>query len=422
MVWGDHDNRFKELNSQLLKECNQLDWTGHAGHAVSGTSNPAFENPEEAMWVDEDDVMAVTAQSSGQTLKQLAGLHGQHGIARVPSDPRRAAAMAASARLASAANSPTSSRSVSPEASRAGGDESPQEADSALLCSRSAVVAAGAEIAINPDADIASMGHRDPSTEQAEDAMRALGSMEFAGQAAELQLHNPAANKPMSELGPGQQPAVMPSQLPHQQIGNKTTTLASSSQPMDNAPSGVMHTQSDSGKVPESQHQAALLHTQHAQHGQRGDDQLQAAAEDHHTSQADLPPSQQQGDSPQQYTAVHQEAAALDDHMSQADLPASQQPQPQGPVHHRGDSSQLQTAADQEAVGQQDDSSQVQTAADQEAGGQQDDYTMDADPDDPAVQRYRQAEAAIAQLKFEAGASGQQSALQTLSKILQVWV
>lgn len=27
MVWGDHDARFKALNSQLLKECAELDWT-----------------------------------------------------------------------------------------------------------------------------------------------------------------------------------------------------------------------------------------------------------------------------------------------------------------------------------------------------------------------------------------------------------
>ena len=47
---------------------------------------------------------------------------------------------------------------------------------------------------------------------------------------------------------------------------------------------------------------------------------------------------------------------------------------------------------------------------------------MDADPDDPAVQRYMQAEAAIAQLKSEDGAFAQHSALEILSKILQVWV
>ena len=27
MVFGEHDNNFKELNSQLLRECGALDWT-----------------------------------------------------------------------------------------------------------------------------------------------------------------------------------------------------------------------------------------------------------------------------------------------------------------------------------------------------------------------------------------------------------
>ncbi len=31
MVWGEHDNNFKQLNSQLLKSCTQLDWTAQPG-------------------------------------------------------------------------------------------------------------------------------------------------------------------------------------------------------------------------------------------------------------------------------------------------------------------------------------------------------------------------------------------------------
>lgn len=31
MVWGDHDNNFKQLNSQLLREAAQLDWTAQPG-------------------------------------------------------------------------------------------------------------------------------------------------------------------------------------------------------------------------------------------------------------------------------------------------------------------------------------------------------------------------------------------------------
>ena len=77
---------------------------------------------------------------------------------------------------------------------------------------------------------------------------------------------------------------------------------------------------------------------------------------------------------------------------------------------------------DHEAAGCQGDPIHQQTAGGQEAAGQQHDNAMDEDPADPAVQRYRQAKVAIAQLKSEAGVSGQQSALQTLSTILQVFV
>lgn len=371
MVWSEHDNRFKELNSQLLKECSQMDWTSHAGHAVSGTTEPSFENPAEPTWVDEDDVMAVTAQSSGQTLRQLAG-SGQHDLARVSSDPRRAAAMAASARLGSAANSPNSSRAASPEALRAGGHESPVEADSG---SRSAA----AEVAINPDADIASMGHRDPSTEQAEDAMRALGSMDFEQQAAALQSQHSAASNLTPELSAVQQPLDVLSQGPHQQHDDKMDTAASANESKDDPSSDVRPSS-------ESQHQGAPHQTQHAQHAQQEEGAHQAAASDHPMPEALLPPSQ------------HPQAGA---------------------EQQLGDSSQIHTAVDQEAAG---DSSYQQKAGGEEAVGQQDDYPMHADPDDPAVQRYRQAEAAIAQLKSEAGALAQQSALETLSKILQVWV
>ena len=34
-VYGEHDSDFKQLNSQLLKECHAMDWTSGAGHASS---------------------------------------------------------------------------------------------------------------------------------------------------------------------------------------------------------------------------------------------------------------------------------------------------------------------------------------------------------------------------------------------------
>ena len=383
MVWGEHDNRFKELNSQLLKECSQLDWTGHAGHAVSGMTDPAFENPAEPMWVDEDNIMAVTAQSSGQTLRQLAG-SSQNGTARVSTDPRRAAAMAASARMASAAGSPSSSRSASPEASRLVTEPalpSPQEGAVALSSSSEA---AGAEVAINPDADIASMGHRDPSTEQAEEAMRALGSTEFAHQAADLNTVSAqdAAkdNGQLLRYTAGLHPHIAHHQLPQQQTDDKAEAAASSARQhesldrVNQSPVDLMHMPeasfTTSTTINVNRQPSPPAQAQRAQHAQHGAAVHQAAAQD----------------TPMEDTNAHE----------------------------------LNTKA-QETNQQQSGSAQLEQAADQQAAPQQDDSMVDADPDDPAVQRYRKAEAAIVELQSQAGA-GLQAALGTLSRILQVWV
>jgi WLM domain len=86
MVWGEHDNNFKALNSQLLKEVEALDWT--RGAYAQDMSTPGGEHTAVDAWVDPDDVMAVTAQSSGKTLRALSG--AGH-LATPPSDPRAAA-------------------------------------------------------------------------------------------------------------------------------------------------------------------------------------------------------------------------------------------------------------------------------------------------------------------------------------------
>ena len=370
MVWGEHDNRFKELNSQLLKECSQLDWTGHAGHATSGMTDPAFENSAEPMWVDEDDVMAVTAQSSGQTLRQLAG-SSQNGTARVLSDPRREAAMAASARLASAASSPSSSRSASPEATRSviqPAQPIPQEG--AAAASSSSEDVNGAEVAINPDADIASLGHRDPSTEQAEEAMRALGSTDFAQQAADVNtVSQPDAGRDDGQKldqQAGEQSATAHNQSPQEQGADKSEASALSApqhESLDHASQSPPDlTRMTDAAFKMSGPQPPPAQAQHARHG----------------------------------AAAHQ-AAAQDSDMKEANAPESEA--------NTAEASQQQSA-------------QLQEAADQEAAPQQNDYMMNADP---AVQRYRKAEAAIVELQSQAGA-GLQVALETLSRVLQVWV
>ncbi|EIE18609.1 hypothetical protein COCSUDRAFT_60270 [Coccomyxa subellipsoidea C-169] len=64
MVWGEHDHNFKELNSQLLREAKSFDWT--SARTLFGESAAAFTN--DGSFVDPSDIMAVTAQRSGQKL------------------------------------------------------------------------------------------------------------------------------------------------------------------------------------------------------------------------------------------------------------------------------------------------------------------------------------------------------------------
>ena len=44
MVWGEHDNRFKELNSQLLREAAEMDWTS-SGARLQNPRNPRTLEP-----------------------------------------------------------------------------------------------------------------------------------------------------------------------------------------------------------------------------------------------------------------------------------------------------------------------------------------------------------------------------------------
>ncbi|KAL4426212.1 hypothetical protein ABPG77_009827 [Micractinium sp. CCAP 211/92] len=91
MVWGEHDDNFKQLNSQLRRACDAFDWRGAAARSLAG---PAFDGsvgydlPPERV-----TVMQQTAASSGQTLRQLAGAAG--GGQAPPPDARQAAIEAA---------------------------------------------------------------------------------------------------------------------------------------------------------------------------------------------------------------------------------------------------------------------------------------------------------------------------------------
>lgn len=364
MVWGEHDNRFKQLNSQLLKECGQLDWTGHAGHALQ-----AFEDPSAATWIDEDDVMVVTAQASGQTLRQLT--QGQ-GLPSEPSgSPRRAAAMAASARLAALVNPNASAfpQDVLETAHRAALVSSPPEQQHSSPQPEADVSDAvpGQKVAVDPAADIAKLGHRDASTEQAEEAMRQLGSMDFASEVQHMS---------SPELAAAQQ-------REHAQAGNDQR-----------------------GPIPDSA--ADLVQ-------QRG---MSQTAEVNGTQ-------------------LHNQDAVQHALVTQPTSPANNQI----PAYSAGTISPAahSLSSEQSTQGDQETQTQAGSTTDMfgsEAGPKQTDSgdithaplgepaqaaaPMEVDADDPAVQRYRKAEAAVAHLRFEAGAANQLAALETLLKILQV--
>jgi len=69
MVWSEHDVNFKTLNSQLTVESEKNDWTRSQARTLNGDSGPAFDGDWDSSDVeDEDDVMAITALSSGQAL------------------------------------------------------------------------------------------------------------------------------------------------------------------------------------------------------------------------------------------------------------------------------------------------------------------------------------------------------------------
>ncbi|KAK9804353.1 hypothetical protein WJX72_008599 [[Myrmecia] bisecta] len=67
MVWGEHDHNFKQLNSQLLRECAEFEAQAQGGHILAG---PAFagDSQANAAWVDEDDA----GQDMGRALQTLA--------------------------------------------------------------------------------------------------------------------------------------------------------------------------------------------------------------------------------------------------------------------------------------------------------------------------------------------------------------
>lgn len=98
MVHGEHNNAFKEFNSQLRREAEALDWRGSAAARSIGAAAvavaPTLGGADVAVAAD---AMAATATSSGKTLRQLTGEEVSSGDGAVGA---KAAAAAAALRRA----------------------------------------------------------------------------------------------------------------------------------------------------------------------------------------------------------------------------------------------------------------------------------------------------------------------------------
>ena len=150
-MFSEHDNSFKELNSQLLREAAAHDWAQTA-RALAG-EDASFHGD----WQNEPSSAAVTPIS-----------HRLGGLAASDNDVRAAAAQAALERAQAA--SPMPSVAEVPTDSAAGGN--PQQAS---IDSLGPMDGSSAGDGQQQDA-IEGLGHLDGTTEELETAMRELGT------------------------------------------------------------------------------------------------------------------------------------------------------------------------------------------------------------------------------------------------------
>ena len=66
-VFGEHDNDFKQLNSQLLKECAALDWTSGQAH-----SSASYQPSEVSSSAFAADICSPAAEDGGRALQARA--------------------------------------------------------------------------------------------------------------------------------------------------------------------------------------------------------------------------------------------------------------------------------------------------------------------------------------------------------------
>ncbi|GIL57599.1 hypothetical protein Vafri_12795 [Volvox africanus] len=205
MEFGEHDNNFKQLNSQLARECATINARFVGGHSLlavkydhvptpaayarGATSTGRSELDDPALLLEGvGAVMAATARFSGKTLRQLAAV-SDRGTGATAKETLTAAAPAATAdkgitegaAAAAAAPPPSGDGRRQMEGATLGGAgggegrdvESPAAGPS--KCGGSSSDADGGE-----DGAVRKFEHFDAATERAEAAARRLGMVEDA--------------------------------------------------------------------------------------------------------------------------------------------------------------------------------------------------------------------------------------------------
>eukprot|EP00803_Ostreobium_quekettii_P008901 evm.model.scf_770.4 EVM.evm.TU.scf_770.4 scf_770:24332-27050(-) len=149
MVWSEHDNNFKSLNSQLLRECDEFNRQSQSGHVLGGWEIQRQDSEDMEQWQTE---YPETVSQVGHT---LGG-----SLVTIVADPRAAARDAALKRLQAAGPVPKGSEQASSSASQEYGNKVAQEDGMEAV-------------------ELERFEHHDPQTADDEDRMTKLGSLDL---------------------------------------------------------------------------------------------------------------------------------------------------------------------------------------------------------------------------------------------------
>ena len=262
---------------------------------------------------------------------------------------------------------------------------------------------------MDPDQDVEGLGHRNDSTEAAEDEMRHLGLPSRPPSPLHTREQANAASQDAQAAAPAAEALPAPSQLQsypqtsaEPQGSNEAALVPGSSPAARNAAPGSSQKSSQIEACPEDAH---------AMEWQQ-DGQAEPATPQQQTSESPAPqqPDPHEAATPNGAVVEH---TTKQDPMVQTGASAAAQA---GAARQRGPAQTAATLAD----GGPDDAAAQAAVAGQQDEADQAAAMMAALPqDDPAVERYRQVQAAAQQLVREAGHAAP-TALQTLSRLLQV--